>query len=435
MPDPVTLPDDSTESGENQIVDALFTTLGSPTPDPLEGLEPAPELGSAPDPKPPAAAAPAATPQDPPKPADAPPAPPPVKVVKKAKVFPVPPPPAAAAPAPATPAPAPAAPDLTGLSEDQVEEIELARWAEKNEPDKYQGRSEQLLQGFKALEAYVAKRNADGDPVEDPENDRGFKDLTAKLPKFSRSEVRRLTEGRILEQAEERAFKRSQGEIEKARLEARLARVEPAIEGTTAKVSAEVESEVKSDDPFSEEVVVEAKETATAYVTDYLRIYHGVQSPSESPHYQQLLTFVEQQAATFKAAGKDLERDGRNFATPLELIKMTRDQRAKHWTFGPSEIVPRIKAAVVDSSKRRIQAERERFEKYASKGGYTKSAAAPAAAKPPETKSPTPHKPMAPPPGVTSVAPGAVVPGKEVTPGSEDSMVSSTLFDTAPKTT
>jgi hypothetical protein len=171
-----------------------------------------------------------------------------------AKALPVQPPPPL--PPPQAPARAPEPTDsyVQNLGETEREEIELARYAEKSMPDRYNGMANRFVAYFKALDEYVSKGRADNPERAFDETDADFQRWQRQnRPDFKGADRQKLIRQQIREEAARDAEKAVQAR--EVALNRRLSQVEarPVIEKSVAEFGAKVATLLtQGEDPLKE---------------------------------------------------------------------------------------------------------------------------------------------------------------------------------------
>lgn len=385
----------------NKLMKLLVDTKDQPTEQPEKKPEPA--------------APAAATPATPAKPAaDEKP----IKVREKKKAPPEAPPPVPRAevhaPVQVVPPATPKVPEQSDeefekdLVDEEREQLELARYAEKKFPDKYKGLSDRTK---KFLKEHAAKVSAADFDESDPDYQKWVK---ANQPRLSGVDIRKIDEARITENLEKK-YESKNTELrhemfvrdeepkvkqEGNRIHQKLANialpddVRQAFEAKTK----ELGDPKKAIDAVQKEYALEFEiadnivNVATADIEEFLRlskINQQTQRPlkafdAANEQHNRILTMVTEICREFKSAGGDaLKRDGKWFATREEWQQIPADQRKNWWTFTNEELIDMAMKRVPRAIDIACKQERDRFEK---KWGFTRQrAAAPAPVAPPPT--------------------------------------------------
>lgn len=402
----------------------------------IEDTPPKTPTPPTPDPTDPATAAPAA-------PATPDPAKPPtpdgkIKVRKKKPAEPAAPatPPAApAAPAPAAAAPTPPPKDENAqfeadLLDEEREQLEYAREAERLLPDKFKGQEGKVKKFLKDHQAYLEKaKAADPDVVFDASNAEYQAFLAKNNPIISPRQVREIERLRAAEEAD----KRFDPKLNEIREEMFRREEEPKVKAETDRFFAEL-----ADSGLPDELKATLKEKGAAEAAKLHPIEYKVANlvmseaaksmeefiaitrvnpvtgkplkayDSNNERHQKLLEFINLQCDMFKTGGGDLRvRDGKQFLTRKEFFNLPTEQRAKYWTFTNNDVIAMAKVAAKESIRSRIEAE----YKHRESEGWSRPQKAPTAAA-------TPPPAGAPPAPRASQIPAGGNPGDDK-PGSE----------------
>lgn len=311
------------------------------------------------------------------------------------------------------------------LSQEQLDELADAEFAEKAEPEKFKGMKDKLKSFYKEVDAWVEKRKDDPDRTFDENDDEFRKFIEEKKPSWNgkRESIRieRIADARAEQKLKERE-KETERRLAETQREAREAKFTPDIKRKVESVVSEYDTETKTDDPLEQEVFSDYKAGFTQLSEDYLRVVNGIDQISESnppelkQRHQWLLNFVVQNAeARAKAKPEETMRDGRRFVTPAQYLQMRRNNEDvnKVYTFTPDDVVGLLKKTAIQMAKDTIKAEEERAQKRGFAKVRSNSGTKPA-------QNP---QPMNPPRATATPAPGPVEmadnkdvehPGKEV---------------------
>lgn len=310
--------------------------------------------------------------------------------------------------------------DDSWLSDDQREEVELARWAEASDPGKYKGKSAEVLSRFKEIHEYREKHKSDEDRTLDENDDEFVRFIRDRKPQWGSGELRRLQNQKLISEAKEAARKELQPELESARREAREAKLLPAIESKVSSVMSEISKEATGDDPLEKAIFEDHRRRAGEVAAEYLRVVNGVSqfNPTNQMH-NWVASFIIRKADEFdKTGGASRVRDGKTFVPPHKYQEMINAGRSVDgvWTYGPDDVLPLLTKHAVTEAKNAVKIEEER----ATKLGFVRAARANS----PKTTIAEPEpKPSSGLVATTSAAPGAAVQandGKDVNhPGLE----------------
>ena len=286
-----------------------------------------------------------------------------------------------AAPAPPLPPAPPEAPkyDESKLAQEQQDELADARHAEKIDPSK-KGLSDAFLAFYREVDEYLEKHKGDEERTFDEDDEEFMKFLGEREPRWSAGDRQKAQRARLIEETREATRREIEPELRKVQLEAREARLIPAIDKEVAAFGEGIGKELKSDDPMQQEIYQPFAASAEEMARMYLRLINGLDTlGTHNPQqirdrHDWLIDFVTQQAQIFKTHGGDArKRDGRVFVTPLEYSQITasrdRAKEDKAWTFQPGDVLRMIGVHAVELAKAKAKAEEERMLKY----GYSRN--------------------------------------------------------------
>lgn len=410
----------------------------------------------------PAAAAPAATPA----PTATPPAPEPpakpklqvekgkpieeiVEGVVKRLTKPAEPPAPAQPSKPAEPAgtPDPDAAYIEALTEEQRDEVELARYAAKAMPDKYGQMAKRTVDYLKKVDEFISTKQKE-DPNWKPEEDEEFDDfIRENRPTYQPGDKRKLERSWIAADVTKEVESKFQPKIEQAERAARVHEIKPELEKATESYRQTVVQALAPDDksPFhgvvakaiegglTEEAWKEAKkvdplvvnvtrpivERAVAMGKTVLELVSGIgqqvpYNPALSPNHvqnmealkqAQLFQFIDTQEQLFNQSGGNLKvANGKMFLPRREFYKLPEQEQAKHWTLTPTDILGMLADDAAIQAKTAVDREiAQRQEEGFTRNGHAsvpKTETAPAP--PPKTGDPSPKATVTPSPGAAT---------------------------------
>lgn len=337
----------------------------------------------------------------------------PVRVRRK----PAPPPTApAAAAAPA----APKAEEKTdqqkweeSLLDEERDQLELARFAEKDNPSKYAGFAAKTEKYLKEHAAYLEKNPGATEPGSDAAA--AYEQWLQKhKPSLSPAEGRRLEVRREANRIADEKLAASKTEIEALHEETFRRDAEPkakseadaffrdaadfAMPEDLAKLAKEKGlAEAKKAFPMEYRIAGEVLSDAADQVEELIRITTKnprtnrplvAYDPNNKKHAA-ILTFINTQCNAFKngVPGEPPAqratrlraqiRDGKRFATRIEYYSMPEDQRAPYWTFSREDLISMKRFEAKHTIASRIEAETKRLEAEGFVRRRPESAAAP----------------------------------------------------------
>lgn len=356
----------------------------------------------------------AATPPSapPPEPAPAPAVPPPSDPITPPPAAVVPPPPAVA---PETPKPLkiPELPkplnldelntpplsldrlDLSGLDDEEQEEVRTAVFAENQYPAKYKGYGQQVLDFIKKHKQFVSQQEQENPDVQfDRTNQSYQRFLETNRPAVSNSERKRLERERLLEEAAALAEKKLSAKTRKLEEEVTQLKATPVVEKTINDYKSLVKEWMpKEDDP----IVVEAVESMTAKAVDAGREFLMLSSnlkpyDTKNETHRWLADFIQEQGELYVKSGHEsLKRGARTFVPRAQYNSLASEQRNKHFTFTDEDILQLIAVNAKAAAEYHSTNEKKRLER----AGYTRTPAPQTPAAVPPPPAPTPVSPRA----------------------------------------
>ena len=289
----------------------------------------------------------------------------------------------------------------SGLLDEEKDQLELARMAERKDPVKYKGLAAKT-------EKFIRENAAKTEAADfDPDSD-DYKAWVAKeRPALSNSEVRALERMRGEEIATKKATEESAKVLDQTFRMVEEPRVKQQADAYFAKAASEAmpddvakvfrEDPKKAAEQFPFEVqIAQAELSAHADVVEEmlaltrknpatgrtLKAYDA-----KNAVHQQVLALIGQVETSFKKAGVDTVREGKQFLTREELARVPEADRGRYWTFTSAEIAERSTPLVKARVASKITAEHERLKKL----GFERKPAAAATAAPAASAAPAPR--------------------------------------------
>lgn len=266
--------------------------------------------------------------------------------------------------------------DMTGLVDEQIDELEDAKYLEQKDPAQ-KGYAKKLLDFYKSVDKWVDDHKDDPDRTFD-ENDEEFTSfIEENKPKWAPGQRDKIRKARLIDEAKREALKDLQPEIEAAKREAREARVTPVIERKVNQFAESFEKAASSDDPLEKDVFGRYKESAVALASDWVRLAEGVdditkpKNQDQAARHKWLMEFIGHQSAVFDAKGGDNKiRDGRQFVTPVKFAELASSGKdtSRVWTFNNDDVLTMLHTHMVESAKSQVKSE----EEVAVKRGFVK---------------------------------------------------------------
>lgn len=338
---------------------------------------------------------------------DAPPDPP-VKVKRKVPPAPklddTPTPPAT------PPAPPPEEIDESDLIDEEREQLEIARTAERMDP-KYKGLAARQAKFFKDHAAYLAAaKKADPHASFDEDNEDYQDWLRENAVKLSPRE----REAARVWQVREEVRRESDDKLNEVRDEVYRTHEEPKVRGEVDEffrglvgeaLGDEIKELVKKEgsDKFREVYPVEHKIASAIFheassdieaFTKLTRINPATKRPmmpfdEKNPQHSRVLQFIELTCNEYEKEAKGLMKDGKRFVTRDTMARIKPEERGKYWTFTNKEIVSRARETAAAAYKQAVAAHYDELKR----GGWERK---PRGAKPAEPPAPGTKPPSAP---------------------------------------
>ena len=317
--------------------------------------------------------------------------------------------------------PEPAEDDLVP---EQLEELELARFAEKKYPDKYKGQAKKLLAFYKKLDDYAA--NADEDRTFD-EGDSEFVDFVQKnKPKITNQ--KRLEREMIADLAAQQVSTEKEAEIADLKEKMRVLETKPTVEKKFSKFTQDLQKAGEQEDEFSASIYEQQLTQAENMGKEYLDLYYGMKTfNGNEPSQKWIVDFVTHQSNVFQQkGGKYLSRDGKTFMTPADFA--ARGNPSSNWTFGPDDVLQMFNNFFTNTAKKQVESEYSRLEKM----GFTKAKAKNSAKKGKVKEEATP---ITAPKAKTAKSPGAAESGETDDSSFGEELVKTLGMDFTPTST
>lgn len=279
--------------------------------------------------------------------------------------------------------PDPTANQYEGLDDIEIDEIEIAKFAEGKDP-KHKGLASSLEKFFRASREQIAKRAADsGDDDYDPQQDRDYQAWVAKnRPAFNPVERRKMEREMIKAQAGEELRKEMGSKFEQIERRARELELKPQIEkrvnefrtrvfeGMPEELVEEFKTNGGDMEKLKEKFIVEAPivldmmNVATTLANEYLGLKRGVieWQPDKRPTQTQVVRFIDEQGdEMLRKGGRLLTRDGKQFVHPSKHDP--KDEST--WTFSEDDIVEMLRLRAIQEAKTRIEKKNAEYDRVA----------------------------------------------------------------------
>lgn len=302
----------------------------------------------------------------------------------------------------------PAPEDDSFLTEDQREDVELAKYIANKDPAK-KGLDAKLRTFYKAERDFLDQRRAaEGDDYE-PETDPQYRQFLAKnMPRISAAEKKQAFREMTEERAVTKATEKVRGELEPKLREQQRALAEikerPAIAATVNSFAGDMldsiseaaeavkffrdnnydETKLREAFPVEAEAVSQAVRGAMRVAEEYLSLKRGLKefNPTPGSVHSFLETFITDQAnVLLKVGGQYVIRDGKTFVHPAQWKP---GMEATNWTFDDSDVLLMLKQTAVKEAQTRLASKKKEVELIlAAQQKKTAQNSAPAAATPP----------------------------------------------------
>ena len=260
--------------------------------------------------------------------------------------------------------------DLEDYLPEQREEIELARYAESNNPKKYKGMERKLVKFYNDLDTYIDKSD-DEDRTFDENDDEFMQWVKNNKPSVSRVEQRKLERQMIKDEALTEA--RSEFDGKNKELEEKIRQVSdrPKAEKELTRYEKLLAEDNPEDDELAEAIYENEMSDAKRVGEEYLDLFYGLKPYDEkNDTHSWIIDFVTQQSEAFSKHGGDhLSKtvDGvkKSFVPPAQYGNA---DAGKHWTFTSSDIMDIMGNYFQTRAKDSVKSEEERLGKM----GFTR---------------------------------------------------------------
>lgn len=304
-------------------------------------------------------------------PAEPPPPPPVVPAVEQA--------------APAAKAPPPADEEWEkSLLDEERDQLEAARFAERRFPEKYKGLGAKVE---KFLKEHAAKVNAPDFQADDPSYQSW---LQKNRPTLSQAEIRTIERERLRDELRPEIDERTnqvRDELFRTTHEPQIKRraddffaaaVREALPADVLKGLTDPARGVKwarENYPLEVEIAENIAKTAADDIEVFARLTTANPATGrpfepydkDNEAHRRVIALVKEVCEEYKTATANRPeriRDGKAYATRLEFARLPPEQRAKYWTLSDNEIVAIARAKVKHAATRAIEQERTRIARY-----------------------------------------------------------------------
>ena len=261
---------------------------------------------------------------------------------------------------------------VDGLHEDDAELLEMARFAEGFNKDKYKGRFAQTLRFLKDKGA-MEKKHSEENPDEPAEDSQVLQDWISKNePKMGRAEGRKLNKEMFISETLERGRAQTDDALANATEEIERLKSQPVAQQAVADYYKEASTVIPQDirevyqkaleegkdnvgaaaaieETFGQEAQIAARawETAKALGSEFINMTKGVTGVDLlNPVHAEINLRITRFGKEIAARSEDPEKaktlildDGRTFVVRSKFIKMEKAERVKHWSLSDTQIL------------------------------------------------------------------------------------------------
>lgn len=290
--------------------------------------------------------------------------------------------------------PPPSLLDLSGLDDDDAEEVRTALFAERQYPDKYAGYGKKVLEFLQKHKQFVRQQETENPDVSFDTNNASYQRfLQANRPAATASERKRLDRERLMDETAAAAEKRMSVKTRKLEEEIVQLKATPLVEKTVNDYRSLVKEIMpKDDDPISQEAVATMSGKAVDAGREFLLLSSSLKPyDSGNETHKWLAGFIQEQGELYQKSGHpSLKRGSKSFVPRAKFNSLSADERGKHFTFSDEDVLQIIAASAKSAAEHHANVERDRLRK----AGYTRVSA-------------TPIAPVTPPLSVPDVSPRA----------------------------
>lgn len=285
----------------------------------------------------------------------------------------------------ATPEPEPVADSFEeNLVDEQKEELELARFAEAGDPEKFKDLRGKFVSYYKKLDEYVQSGLNDDSGRAFDEHDSEFQDwMTRNRPEFTEGDRQKAVRSMIEESATKKARAEMEGQYADLERRQKVLETKPKIEetinafrGNVYKLSGNEAIKVMNEKGYEEAVKKYPLEAriyndsvthASSLANEYLGFANGISSYDESNEdHVWLLNFINRNGEWFEdGGGKARTRDGKQFVSRAKYADLANNGQANdYWTFSHDDILDLLAANAVHHADASIKNALETAKAY-----------------------------------------------------------------------
>ena len=312
------------------------------------------------------------------------------------------------------------------LLEDQREELEVARIAEKAHPDKYKGLSDKLLGYYSKLEDYITDGVKENPERSFDEDDMDYQDWVSRnRPRFTDKDRAKAEQLRTENRAYERARQEVTAEVSKLEKRQKALELKPKIDDQIDKFGKSILQNGDSDavkaiakkgfdatadsPPLESAVFKDTVERAKGLAGEYLGFANGLSEfDYNNPTHKWLLEFINHNGEWFEANGGEARnKSGKSFVNRAKYAELhAAGKSGSYWTFDHDDILHLLSANALHEANHQIKTTLDAAEKY----GFVKQQRSVSAEEAKATSGQVSHEedlqPIHPPKATPSVGPG-----------------------------
>jgi len=270
------------------------------------------------------------------------------------------------------------------LLEDQREELEVARIAEKSQPDKYKGLPDKLLGYYSKLEDYITNGVKENPERSFDEDDMDYQDWVSRnRPRFTDKDRARAEQLRTENRAYERARQEVASEVSKLEKRQKALELKPKIDEQIDKFGQSILQAGDSDaskaiakngfdaaadsHPLESAVFRDTVERAKGLASEYLGFANGLSEfDYNNPTHKWLLEFINHNGEWFEANGGEARnKGGKSFVNRAKYAELHAAGKAgSYWTFDHDDVLHLLSANALHEANHQIKTTLDAAEKY-----------------------------------------------------------------------
>jgi len=282
--------------------------------------------------------------------------------------------------------------DESGLMDEQKMELELAEYAEKAFPDKYNDMRSKMLKFYKDLDTWVDSKRSDDSEFGAENNSEEINDwVDSHKPMISKVDERKLERQLIRDQALKEFEQKNESKFKELELKTRSIEEAPKITNdvnvfrdsilsvkeveATQLIKDGKADEAKKKYPMQSQIADNVVDHATKIYKDFLDYDRGLTEwDNNNENHKWLNNFLSEQGKFFHSNGGDnTVRDGKNFLPVDEFNSRYHSNPqmtdSRHWTFDRHDVRELLSLSAQQQIKSSITAMEEQIKEY----GYTRA--------------------------------------------------------------